>query len=220
MNERLVSGASRALEFHIQTIPEDLLVAPQFHHRERREFMGIVTRERPFGAARQSNETFSLLSFEPLELDLSAQTVFLREIRTRKKFAQMTIAFSMHAIHRQTIRFVRHGGIVKANVATDDGFETGLHGVRVKAHAAEEIHDVGNPERHTAVLEHLFNDRIDTNHPVDDGVLGMESQVDKARIGHDNKCREIRTKSTIGDGERFIRHGQNGAKRFTRKHPL
>ena len=219
MNECLVCGASRALQFHIQTIPEDLLVAPQFHHRERREFMGIVTRERPFGAARQRNEAFPLLSFKPLELDLSAQAVFFREIRTREKFAQMAIAFTMHAVHRQTIRFVRHGGIVKTNVATDDGLETGLHGVGVKTNAAEEIHDVGNPESHTAVFKHFFNDRIDAHHPVDDGVLGMKSQVDKARIGHDNKCREIRMKLTIGDGERLIRHGQDGPKSFTREHP-
>ena len=132
----------------------------------------------------------------------------------------MAVPFSMHAVHRQTIRFVRHGGIVKTDVATDDGLETGLHGMRVKAHAAEEIHDVGNPESNAVVLEHLFNDRIDAHHPVDDGVLGMESQVDKTGIGHDNKCGEMETKSTVGDGERFIRHGQDGAKRFTRKHLL
>ena len=71
---------------------------------------------------------------------------------------------------------------MQANVATDDGLETGLHGVRVKTHAAKEIHDVGNPERHTAVLEHLFNDRIDAHHPVNDGVLGMESQMYEGRI--------------------------------------
>ena len=48
----------------------------------------------------------------------------------------------------------------------------------------------------------------------------METKMDKTGIGHDNKCREKGTKSTIGHGERFIRHGQDGAERFTRKHPL
>lgn len=155
MHKRLVSGAPRTLQFDVQTISKDLFVAPQFRHGQRRQFMRIVTGKRPFGAARQRNEAFPLFSFEPLELDLPAQTVILREIRTREKLAQVAIPFSVHAVHRQTIRFVRHGGIVKTNVATDDGLETGLHGVRVKAHAAEEIHDVGNPERHTAVLEYF-----------------------------------------------------------------
>ena len=77
---------------------------------------------------------------------------------------------------------------MKTNVATDDGLETGLHGVRVKAHAAEEIHDVGNPECHTAVLEHFFNDRIDAHHPVDDGVFGMKSQMYEGRFSlHTNQ---------------------------------
>ena len=182
MNERFVAGTSRTLQFNVETILEDFLITPQFRHRERREFVRIMTCERPFGAARQRNEAFPLLSFEPLELDLPAQAVFFREIRTRKKFTQMAIAFTMHAVHRQTIRFVRHSGIVQANIATDDGLQTGLHGVCVKTHAAEEIHDVGNPERHTAVLEHLFNDRIDAHHPVDDGVLGMESKMHERRI--------------------------------------
>lgn len=152
MNERLVTRSPRSLQLHIQTIPEDLLVAPQFHHGQRREFMGIVASKSAFWTARQGDETFPLFPFKPFELDLSAQAVFLRKIRTREKLAQMAIAFTVHAVHRQTIGFVRHGGVVKTNVATDDGFETGLHGVRIKAHAAEEIHDVGNPERHTAVL--------------------------------------------------------------------
>ena len=72
MNERLVTGAPRTLQFHIQTIPEDLLITPQFHHGQRREFMGIVTSERPFGTARQGDETFPLFPFKPFELDLSA----------------------------------------------------------------------------------------------------------------------------------------------------
>ena len=220
MDERLVSRTSRTLQLHIQTIPEDLLVALQFRHGQSGEFVRIVASERSFGAARQGNEALPLLPFKPLELDLSSQTVFLRKIRTREKLAQMAIAFSMHAIHRQTIRLIRHGGVVKLNVTTDDRLETGLHGVRIKTHAAEEIHDVGNPESNTVVLEHLFNDRINADHPVDDGVLGMESQVDKTRIGHDNKCGKTGAKSTVGNGERFIRHGQDGAKRFTCEHPL
>ena len=53
--------------------------------------MSIVTRKRPFGAARQCNEAFPLFSFEPLELDLPAQAIIFREIRTREKLAQMAI---------------------------------------------------------------------------------------------------------------------------------
>ena len=90
--------------------------------------------------------------------------------------------------------------------------------MRVKAQAAEDVHQVRNAERHPAHFKSLVNGGVDAHEPVRDGILGVKTKMNETGLSHDLKqC----SAGLLQNGE-FNRGigGRHGRSRRRRHHRL
>ena len=72
--------------------------------------------------------------------------------------------------------------VLDLDVAAKDGLETSRERMRVKAQAAEDVHQVRNAERHPAHFKSLVNGGVDAHEPVRDGILGVKTKMNETGL--------------------------------------
>ena len=139
--------------------------------------------ELALGAPRERDEPLRAAVLEPRGVDEAARRVALREEGFREQDAQRVVALMVHAEHAHAEGLLQILGVEDPQVAPEDRLDAGGEGVRVKAQAPEDVHQVADAHRDAAAFLNGVDHRVHPDDAVRDGVLGVEPQVYEARIG-------------------------------------
>ena len=207
------------LEFDVETVRKELLPASDNAARLTLAARVNELRQASLGAACQRDEAVRGTGhIKPFVTDLTAIRILSLQKRLGEQNAQGVVPRVVHAVERHPVGIVGELVVLDLDVAAEDGLETGGERMRVKAQAAEDVHQVRNAERHPAHFKSLVNGGVDAHEPVRDGILGVKTKMNETGLSHDLKqC----SAGLLQNGE-FNRGigGRHGRSRRRRHHRL
>ena len=121
---------------------------------------------------------------QPFSANFRATAMQVLQPGARQQFAQLQIAVTILDQQQQARRLVAIVVVADPDIAADDRFDAFAARSLVELDHAEQIGQVGNAKRCLAILGSGFDYVIDANQAIDDGILGVQAEVDKLRCRH------------------------------------
>jgi len=175
--DRLV-GMADAAQFQVVAIPEQGRGCSQQRPRLCLAAGEERSADRAFPPSGERNQAIHALLIQPAPLQQRETAALALAIQSRDQPGQMTIASGILAQQGQAAG--RLGlPFVNPQVDSGDGLDALAPGCFVELHQTEQIGLVGDADGRHVQLARPSHQRLDTHHPIHQGILGMYTQMDE-----------------------------------------
>ena len=112
-------------------------------------------------------------------MDARFATLLTLEIGATDERGQIAIARIVHAQQRDARRLDFFSGFGDEQIDADDGLHAAPERSAIELHHREQIALIGDRDRRHPAFGHLFDERRDAHHAVDQRIFGVQAQVDE-----------------------------------------
>ncbi|MCY1284514.1 hypothetical protein D9M70_334170 [compost metagenome] len=191
MQVLLVADPAGALHLQVEALGED------FHPFAEQGFGGGLvvaqqgTADLPFPGAGQRDQAVGGV-LDPVALDDHQAVLLAIGPASGDQFGEVAVALGVHHQQgqaRQRAIFLATG---QPDVGAADRLDAGAHGGLVELHQRAHVALVGHRHRRHPGPGHRLDQRLDPHQAIDQGVFGVQTQVNE-RDGHDDPMQDAKT---------------------------
>ena len=144
-----------------------------------------------FFCTRERNKAFGRF-LDPVTLDDHQVIALPFAPAARNQFSEVAITLGIHRQQGHAAERAIFIGTGQPDVSTANRLDTAAHGRFIELHQRAHIAHIGNRYRRHSGCRHRLDQWFDPHQPVDQGKLGVQTQVDE-RSGHGSPIQNAKT---------------------------